>query len=58
MASIPMRGCPGARDGYDMLNLHRNKRSLSLNLKRKEGLDIFLEVVETAEWWSRIIART
>jgi len=33
----PNEGMSGVRDGYDMLNLHRNKRSLTLNLKEKEG---------------------
>lgn len=45
----PNESMSGARDGYDMLNLHRNKRSLSLNLKRKEGLELFLKLVETAD---------
>ncbi|MDQ2804820.1 MAG: CoA transferase, partial [Pseudomonadota bacterium] len=34
-------GMSGARDSHDMQNLHRNKRSLSLNLKAPEGLAIF-----------------
>ncbi len=29
----PNEGMSGARHGYDMLNLHRNKRSMTLNLK-------------------------
>ncbi|GGF63209.1 CoA transferase [Azorhizobium oxalatiphilum] len=45
----PNETMSGARDGYDMLNLHRNKRSLTLNLKRKEGLELFLKLVETAD---------
>ncbi|TDT99663.1 crotonobetainyl-CoA:carnitine CoA-transferase CaiB-like acyl-CoA transferase [Azorhizobium sp. AG788] len=45
----PNESMSGARDGYDMLNLHRNKRSLSLNLKRKEGLELFLKLVESAD---------
>jgi len=45
----PNETMSGARDGYDMLNLHRNKRSLTLNLKRKEGLAVFLKLVETAD---------
>jgi crotonobetainyl-CoA:carnitine CoA-transferase CaiB-like acyl-CoA transferase len=39
----------GSRDGYDMLNLHRNKRSLTLNLKQPEGRDIFLQLVSRAD---------
>ena len=38
----PNAGMSGARHGYDMLNLHRNKRSLTLNLKKPEGLAAFL----------------
>ncbi|MCF3934488.1 CoA transferase [Acuticoccus sp. M5D2P5] len=39
----------GPRDGYDMQNLHRSKRSLSLNLKKPEGRKIFEEMVKTAD---------
>lgn len=45
----PSAGVSGARHGYDMLNLHRNKRSLALNLKDPEGLALFLRMVETAD---------
>jgi crotonobetainyl-CoA:carnitine CoA-transferase CaiB-like acyl-CoA transferase len=45
----PNEGMSGARDGYDMLNLHRNKRSLTLNLKEKEGLKSFLGLAENAD---------
>ena len=37
------------RDGPDFQNLHRNKRSLTLNLKTPEGLKIFFELVKTAD---------
>jgi crotonobetainyl-CoA:carnitine CoA-transferase CaiB-like acyl-CoA transferase len=39
----------GPRHGFDMQNLHRNKRSMTLNLKRSEGLAIFKKLVETAD---------
>ncbi|MGH7046995.1 MAG: CaiB/BaiF CoA transferase family protein [Stellaceae bacterium] len=37
------------RDGPDFQNLHRNKRSITLNLKRKEGLEIFFRLAERAD---------
>jgi crotonobetainyl-CoA:carnitine CoA-transferase CaiB-like acyl-CoA transferase len=45
----PNAGMSGPRHGYDMLNLHRNKRSLTLNLKEPEGLEIFRSMVRTAD---------
>jgi crotonobetainyl-CoA:carnitine CoA-transferase CaiB-like acyl-CoA transferase len=42
-------GIGGDRHGFDMQNLHRNKRSLSLNLKAPEGLAIFKRLVATAD---------
>ena len=39
----------GPRHGSDFQNLHRNKRSLSLNLKSDEGRAILLKLVETAD---------
>jgi crotonobetainyl-CoA:carnitine CoA-transferase CaiB-like acyl-CoA transferase len=39
----------GAREGSDFQNLHRNKRSLSLNLKDPEGLKIFGQLVQKAD---------
>lgn len=45
----PSAGVSGARHGYDMLNLHRNKRSLTLNLKDPDGHALFLRMVETAD---------
>jgi crotonobetainyl-CoA:carnitine CoA-transferase CaiB-like acyl-CoA transferase len=42
-------GMNGPRDGYDMLNLHRNKRSITLNLKNPEGLEVFFRMVRTAD---------
>ncbi|HEY3908582.1 MAG TPA: CaiB/BaiF CoA-transferase family protein [Stellaceae bacterium] len=37
------------RDGPDFQNLHRNKRSITLNLKSKEGLEIFFKLAERAD---------
>jgi formyl-CoA transferase len=37
------------RNGPDFQNLHRNKRSLTLNLKSKEGLEIFFKMAKTAD---------
>jgi crotonobetainyl-CoA:carnitine CoA-transferase CaiB-like acyl-CoA transferase len=37
------------RDGFDFQNLHRNKRSLSLNLKAEEGRAIFMQLAEKAD---------
>ena len=42
-------GLSSNRHGSDFQNLHRNKRSLSLNLKDKEGLRIFNQLVEKAD---------
>lgn len=42
-------GVTGARESSDFLNLHRNKRSLTLNLKEPEARDIFLRLAETAD---------
>jgi crotonobetainyl-CoA:carnitine CoA-transferase CaiB-like acyl-CoA transferase len=39
----------GPRAGSDFQNLHRNKRSLSLNLKAAAGRKILLEMVERAD---------
>ncbi len=39
----------GKRDRADFQNLHRNKRSLTLNLKSPEGKDIFYKLVKTAD---------
>ena len=39
----------GDRAGPDYQNLHRNKRTLSLNLKSQEGHAIFMKLVERAD---------
>jgi crotonobetainyl-CoA:carnitine CoA-transferase CaiB-like acyl-CoA transferase len=42
-------GIGGPRHGFDMQNLHRNKRSITLNLKATEGVAIFKKLVATAD---------
>ena len=42
-------GLGGARHGPDFQNLHRNKRSMTLNLKSDEGREIFLALAKTAD---------
>jgi formyl-CoA transferase len=39
----------GPRDGHDMQNLHRNKRSLILDLKHADGLAVFRRLAERAD---------
>jgi crotonobetainyl-CoA:carnitine CoA-transferase CaiB-like acyl-CoA transferase len=39
----------GSRHGFDFQNLHRNKRSMTLNLKSEEGRDIFLTLARNAD---------
>ena len=39
----------GPRHGPDFQNLHRNKRSITLNLKEKEGVAIFMKLAKTAD---------
>ena len=39
----------GDRHGFDFQNLHRNKRSLTLNLKAPEGKEIFHRLVERSD---------
>ena len=39
----------GPRHGSDFQNLHRNKRSITLNLKEPEGLDLFKRLVTKAD---------
>src|ERR687893_2866374 len=37
------------RDGPDFQNLHRNKRSMTLDLKQPEGLEVFRALAKTAD---------
>lgn len=39
----------GPRDGSDFQNLHRNKRSITLDLKSAKGKEIFMHLVKTAD---------
>ena len=39
----------GSRAGFDFQNLHRNKRSLTLNLKAPEGKELFMRLVAKAD---------
>ncbi len=43
------KGMGGARHGPDFQSIHRNKRSMTLNLKDPTARDIFLKMVETAD---------
>jgi len=42
-------GLGGPRDGFDSVNLHRNKRSIALDLKDPDGHAAFLELAKTAD---------
>ena len=39
----------GPRPGPDFQNLHRNKRGMTLNLKEKDGVALFMKLVERAD---------
>lgn len=45
----PNAGMGGPRDGPDFQNLHRNKRSMTLNLKAPAGREIFMKLVSGAD---------
>jgi formyl-CoA transferase len=45
----PGEGLGGPRLGPDFQNLHRNKRSLTLDLKSPEGIEIFRKLVRQAD---------
>src|SRR5262247_1741721 len=38
-----------ARDGFDFQNLHRNKRSITLDLKKPEGVEVLKRLVAKAD---------
>ena len=42
-------GLTGSRHGFDFQQLHRNKRSLSLNLKAPGGREVLMRLVDTAD---------
>jgi crotonobetainyl-CoA:carnitine CoA-transferase CaiB-like acyl-CoA transferase len=45
----PNEGMGGPRHGHDMQNLHRNKRSMTLNLKQPEARAVLERLVKTAD---------
>jgi formyl-CoA transferase len=50
MPATDQSGQPGGpRDGPDFQNLHRNKRSLTLNLKAPQGLEVFKKLIAKAD---------
>jgi formyl-CoA transferase len=42
-------GMGGNRHGFDFQNLHRNKRSMTLNLKHPQGVEIFKTMAKAAD---------
>jgi crotonobetainyl-CoA:carnitine CoA-transferase CaiB-like acyl-CoA transferase len=42
-------GMGGNRHGFDFQNLHRNKRSMTLNLKHPQGVEIFKTMAKDAD---------
>ena len=51
-------GMGGARHGPDFQNLHRNKRSMTLNLKDPTATRRSCASSSAPTWWSRTIVRT
>src|SRR5581483_1815664 len=45
----PNENMGGPRHGFDMQNLHRNKRAMTLNLKLPEAREIFYKMAKTAD---------
>lgn len=48
-SAVAAKAASGHRDGSDFQNLHRNKRSIELDLKSAEGHDRLLQLVATAD---------
>ncbi len=46
LSEVPLGG---AREGFDFQNLHRNKRSVTINLKEPKGVEIFLKMAKNAD---------
>ena len=42
-------GLSGQRDGFDFQNLHRNKRSVTIDLKHPDGHALFMRMAEKAD---------
>ena len=42
-------GLIGSRHGFDLQNLHRNKRSITLDLKSEAGKKVFFDLVKNAD---------
>jgi crotonobetainyl-CoA:carnitine CoA-transferase CaiB-like acyl-CoA transferase len=49
MPETGAEGMGGPRDGSDFLNLHRNKRSITLDLKKPEGPELLKKLVRRAD---------
>ncbi|HEY6822723.1 MAG TPA: CoA transferase, partial [Burkholderiales bacterium] len=45
----PNESMGGPRHGFDMQNLHRNKRAITLNLKLPEAREVFAKLAKTAD---------
>ena len=46
LSEVPLGG---GREGFDFQNLHRNKRSVTINLKEPKGVEIFLKMASNAD---------